>query len=108
MKEEDNDVDNDYATVYIDGSRIEGKVGAGLSVWTGGVEINKEKIKLENYCTVFQAELYRIYRATKVADKVSNIKIMSDTRLALQIITGAIDRHPIAFEIRRGIQEKRN
>lgn len=40
MKEEDNDVDNDYATEYIDGSRIEGKVGAGLSVWTGGVEIN--------------------------------------------------------------------
>ncbi|XP_063538077.1 uncharacterized protein LOC134747381 [Cydia strobilella] len=43
--------------VFTDGSKIEGKVGAALSMWSGDTETKALKLALSAYCTVYQAEL---------------------------------------------------
>lgn len=91
--------------IYTDGSRIEGKVGAAVSIWEGGTEVKFRKLKLESYCTVFQAELYALEVATQWA--LENIKseiwILSDSRYALDLIKSGKVSHPLAYSIRKNI-----
>ncbi|CAH2211764.1 jg20073, partial [Pararge aegeria aegeria] len=96
---------SDQAFIYTDGSKIEGKVGAAVSIWEGGAEIKSMKLKLESYCTVFQAELYALDAATKWALKCtkSEIWILSDSRSALDLIKSGRVAHPLAYDIRRNI-----
>lgn len=51
---------------YTDGSKIEGRVGAAVSVWNGEEEVFHTGFRLESQCTVFQAEIVAIYRATEL------------------------------------------
>lgn len=44
------------------------------------------KNEIRIFCTVFQAELYAIYRAGKSAKGMDNVNIMSDSISALEII----------------------
>lgn len=53
--------------MYTDGSNIEGKVGEAVTVWEGGREVGKTKISLASYCSVYQAELYSILEALRLA-----------------------------------------
>ncbi|GBP47844.1 hypothetical protein EVAR_43535_1 [Eumeta japonica] len=43
--------------IYIDGNRIEGKVGAALTEWQDG------ELRLNPFCTVFQAKIVALQRA---------------------------------------------
>lgn len=61
--------------VYMDGSKIEGKVGAAVSVWRDGREICAEKVKLENFYIVFQGELYALHRATKKCKNLERLQV---------------------------------
>ena len=56
---------NDLARtqVYTDGSKIDGGVGAGVSVWQKNREIFSKSFGLPPYCTVYQAELFAIQKA---------------------------------------------
>ncbi|CAH2218226.1 jg13488 [Pararge aegeria aegeria] len=95
----------DCTLIYTDGSKIEGKVGAAVSVWDRGVETRAIKLKLEPYCTVFQAELLAIDRATQWArnNTKSEYCILSDSRSALDLIKSGKVSHPLAHSIRRNI-----
>lgn len=47
---------NDELAIFTDGSKIEGKVRASISVWKEDREVNQNKFKLELLCIVYQAE----------------------------------------------------
>ncbi|KAF9407884.1 hypothetical protein HW555_012255 [Spodoptera exigua] len=50
--------------IYTDGSKSVDGVGAAYSYWRDGTEIRTKRMRLESMCTVFQAELLAIARAT--------------------------------------------
>ncbi|XP_061726217.1 uncharacterized protein LOC133531843 [Cydia pomonella] len=93
--------------IYTDGSRIDGKVGAALSIWKDASETKAIKLALSSYCTVYQAELLALNRATKEAERATaatQIGIFSDSMAALQATVNPNSRHPLAVESREMIK----
>ncbi|XP_069359592.1 uncharacterized protein [Maniola hyperantus] len=93
--------DHDF-NIYTDGSKIEGKVGAALSIWSGAVETKTLKLALPAYCTVYQAELLAICRAARMAaiNLAGSVGIYSDSLSALQTLQNPKALHPLAVEAR--------
>lgn len=100
---------NQAVKIFTDGSKIEGKVGASLSIWSGDAETRALKLKLPQYCTVYQAELLAICRATGEILKrpEQSFGIYSDSRSALQTVTNSYSLHPLAVETRANIRNSR-
>lgn len=92
--------------IYTDGSKIQGKVGAALSVWEGNVEVKSQKLKLESFCSVYQAELLALEKATKLAveSRTEKCNIYSDSRSALETIVDNVSLHPLAERTRTNLQ----
>lgn len=88
--------------LYTDGSKLEGKVGAAVSCWNGGVEFQHCSFRLEDFCSVFQAELSGILRALHITEKLKNTKvhIVSDSRSSLEVIGDPNTVNPLAVDIR--------
>ncbi|XP_045451643.1 uncharacterized protein LOC123660631 [Melitaea cinxia] len=97
--------DNNY-NIFTDGSKIEGKVGAALSVWNGAAEATTLKLGLPSYCTVYQAELLAICRAARMAadDLAGSVGIYSDSSSALLTLKNPKALHPLAVEARGHLQ----
>lgn len=95
--------------IYTDGSKIEGKVGAALSVWENGVEIRTLKLKLEPFCSVYQAELLAICKATELAKKSTKTRfhVYSDSRSALDTLVSGYSLHTLVLETHKNIREAR-
>ncbi|KAJ2947205.1 hypothetical protein O0L34_g16913 [Tuta absoluta] len=91
--------------IFTDGSKIEGKVGAALTLWRDGVEIDSKKFKLAPCCTVFQAEMFALYKATSLALKIENniVNILSDSRSSLELLQNRDSHNPLGFQIRQNI-----
>ncbi|KAL0878793.1 hypothetical protein ABMA27_003823 [Loxostege sticticalis] len=91
--------------IFTDGSKIDGKVGAALSVWEGDAETKTVKLYLSSYCTVYQAELLAICVATRKIKKhtANTFAIYSDSMAALQTVTNLGALHPLATETRENI-----
>ncbi|GBP85083.1 Putative 115 kDa protein in type-1 retrotransposable element R1DM [Eumeta japonica] len=93
--------------IFTDGSRIEGKVGAALTEWRDGRETWYSTLRLDPFCTVFQAEMVALQRAIR---RVKNgkdglVNIFSDSRSSLEVLAGPRTYHPLAHEARRDISE---
>lgn len=88
--------------IFTDGSKIDGKVGVALSLWSNDVETKNLKLKLSSYCTVFQAELLAIYKATGeiIKGKDTSYGIYSDSRSALETVANIRSLNPLATKIR--------
>ncbi|XP_069365321.1 uncharacterized protein [Maniola hyperantus] len=88
--------------IFTDGSKIEGKVGAALSMWSGAAETKTLKLALPSFCTVYQAELLAICRATRIAadNLARSVGIYSDSLSALQTTINPEALHPLAVEAR--------
>lgn len=93
--------------IFTDGSKIEGKVGAAISIWSDNAEVRTKKLALADYCTVYQAGLLALCRATNVAtaSKEKTFGIYSDSRAALQTVTNYNSLHPLAVEARQNIKQ---
>ncbi|XP_049866283.1 uncharacterized protein LOC126366981 [Pectinophora gossypiella] len=91
--------------IFTDGSKIEGKVGAALSIWTGATETKTRKLALPSYCTVYQAELLALCEATREALKrrETSCAIYSDSMAALLTVVNPEALHPLAVESRDAI-----
>ncbi|XP_050559320.1 uncharacterized protein LOC126912227 [Spodoptera frugiperda] len=74
--------------IFTDGSKIEGKVGAALSLWDSATEIKSKKLVLPSYCTVYQAELLALQRAAGevLNSEKTTFGIFSDSMAALQTV----------------------
>lgn len=84
-------------------------MGAALSVWENDVEIATQKFKLLDCCTVYQAELLALMKATQRLQKGNQLTwgIYSDSRSALETVTNGTSLHPLAVDIRTNIRKAR-
>ena len=62
--------------VYTDGSKIENKVGCAYILYKKGKEIGSNAYKLEEFNTVYQAEMMAINRASANLKHMTNAKIV--------------------------------
>ncbi|XP_050558906.1 uncharacterized protein LOC126912164 [Spodoptera frugiperda] len=92
--------------IFTDGSKIEGKVGAALSLWDSATEIKSKKLVLPSYCTVYQAELLALQRAAGEAlnSEKTTFGIFSDSMAALQTVANPTSPHPLAVEARNALR----
>lgn len=92
-------LDQQSIHIFTDGSKLEGKVGGAITCWRNNKEQGKAKITLPGYCSVFQAEMAAIYKATTyiTANKTYHKWcIISDSRSALQSLEDPDSLNPIA------------
>lgn len=91
--------------VYTDGSKIEGQVGAALTWWENGREVKYSTFKLHSECTVFQSELYALYRATQmvITSKDPEVNVLSDSRSSLELLRNPKTSHPLVKSIKENI-----
>ena len=98
-------------TVYTDGSKTEERVGAGMAAVKDSREIYTETQRLNNECTVFQAELCGIPMAIdwiqNQRKKASTYAINIDSKAALLAIANKHTTHPLAVDTRRKTIELR-
>ncbi len=85
----DEHLDQDL-TLYTDGSKLEGRAGAGWAACVGDTSIHEESIGLGEDNTVFQAEVFAIERgllwAIENCDEGTSILIRSDSQSAIQAV----------------------
>lgn len=93
--------------IYTDGSKIEGKVGAAATWWEGDGEKESSTFSLAPSCTVFQAEMYALYRAVLMAkaSRDETISILSDSRSSLDLLAAPKVTHPIAKCIKESMED---
>ena len=104
------DNDQEVESIYTDGSKIEGRVGAALTLWKGGREVRNHKARLEPHCSVYQAEMWALYKAAETAEKrgAPNTRIYCDSRSALESVTDETSLHPLAVKTRALIYTARS
>ncbi|XP_037302816.1 uncharacterized protein LOC119193328 [Manduca sexta] len=93
-------------SIFTDGSKIDGKVGAALSIWNGAAETSTRKLRLEPYCSVYQAELLALRKAVEEAPVAGFLRAASSaTQGPLSTSSPEVILHPIAFEIKNLLKE---
>ncbi|KAJ0172561.1 hypothetical protein K1T71_011700 [Dendrolimus kikuchii] len=92
--------------IFTDGSKIGGEVGASLSFWDNDAETRNRRLKLPSYCTVYQAELLAICKATEaiLESPEESFGIYSDSRSALQSVINWSSTHELAVTARRNLR----
>jgi ribonuclease HI len=79
-------------TVYTDGSKLNGKLGAGYQIYKGTEPFAHGSVKLPDWATVFQAEVLAIKTASQRLQQdgsdVKWVKILSDSQAALLALNG--------------------
>ena len=82
---------SDSVQIFTDGSKRNNITGAGLCVYDKGHENHAESFYLGNMCTVFQSELFAIYRAAQWAishiNTPSDIIILSDSQAGIKALS---------------------
>ncbi|GBP83170.1 Retrovirus-related Pol polyprotein from type-1 retrotransposable element R1 2 [Eumeta japonica] len=92
--------------IYTDGSKINGRVGAAITWWTNDTESEYQTLSLHPSCSVYQAEMYALYRAVAMvkASREKVVNILSDSRSSLELLSNPRTGHPLAHAIRK-VQE---
>ena len=75
--------------VYTDGSKINGKVGAGVFILRDGQSVIEDKFRLPNSSTVYQAELTAIREAAAILGAfrgLTSVKFFVDSQAALRTL----------------------
>lgn len=95
--------------IFTDGSKIEGKVGAALTWWENGVESKYSTFGLEPHNTVFQSEMYALFRAVRMAreSRAASVSILSDSRSSLDLLRSPSVTHHLALQIKESVREIR-
>ncbi|XP_050563633.1 uncharacterized protein LOC126913011 [Spodoptera frugiperda] len=95
--------------IYTDGSKIEGKVGAALTWWENGKESSFRTFGLEPHNTVFQSEMYALFRAVRLVreSNAASVSILSDSRSSLDLLRSPVATHNLALEIKKSVREIR-
>ena len=98
-------------SIYTDGSKTEQHVGAGMVAMKDSREIHTDTQRLNNDCTVFQAELCGIRMAIEWIQnqrkKAPTYAINVDSKAAILAIANKHSTHPLAVDTRRKTIELR-
>ncbi|GBP82542.1 Retrovirus-related Pol polyprotein from type-1 retrotransposable element R1 4 [Eumeta japonica] len=88
--------------IYTDGSKINGRVGAAITWWTKDTESEYQNLSLHPSCSVYQAEMYALYRAVAMvkASREKVVNILSDSRSSLELLSNPRAGHPLAHAIK--------
>lgn len=85
--------------IYTDGSKLEdSSVGAAFVAYLGDRQIATKKFKLHTSCSVFQAELFAIYKACSWANSHHpdlHLTVFSDSQSALAALNNRSNTHPL-------------
>ena len=99
-------------SIYTDGSKTEHHVGASVVAVENSIEIHIETQRLNNTCTVFQAELCGIIMAVEWIQrqrrKSPSYVINVDSKTALLAIANKHTTHPLAVTTRKKTTELGN
>ncbi|XP_067132763.1 uncharacterized protein [Centruroides vittatus] len=90
--------------IYSDGSKIDGRVGAAYTVLERGHEISYGQYRLEDYFTVYQAELFAILMAVRwsiTTQSAHEIIIHMDSQAAIQTLQQYKDSNQMAMEVKK-------
>jgi hypothetical protein len=91
---ETNDIE-----IYTDGSKTDTNVGAGFTVMHNSIEIYSDRLRLAEYCSVFQSELiailYSLMWITKNINQPQDIIIRSDSKSGISAISSIQTHNPI-------------
>ena len=91
--------------IFTDGSKLEsGKTGAAMVIYRPGRPPEPRKFKLEDHCTVYQAEMYAIYEAVNYIEKRckgKTVTIYSDSRSSLDALMDRSHNSPLGVSIHR-------
>ncbi|GBP80058.1 hypothetical protein EVAR_53198_1 [Eumeta japonica] len=81
-----------------DGSKINGRVGAAITWWTNDTESEYQTLSLHPSCSVYQAEMYALYRAVAMvkASREKVVNILSDSRSSLELLSNPRAGHPFS------------
>ncbi|XP_052744231.1 uncharacterized protein LOC128199301 [Bicyclus anynana] len=92
--------------IFTDGSKIDGKVGASISIWNREAETKAVKLRLSAHCSVYQAELLALDRAVSLATRrpEASIGIYTDSRSSLESVVGRNSFHPLVNNIRDNLK----
>ncbi|GBP97290.1 hypothetical protein EVAR_90468_1 [Eumeta japonica] len=65
-----------------------GRVGAAITWWTNDTESEYQTLSLHPSCSVYQAEMYALYRAVAMvkASREKVVNILSDSRSSLELL----------------------
>ncbi|XP_023212993.1 uncharacterized protein LOC111615789, partial [Centruroides sculpturatus] len=101
-----NDIGNSSINIFTDGSKLEGNVGCSMVVYDNENEVANETYKLDDRCSVFQAELLAIGKAVELINRTyHNITATINTdSLSDYNILMSPKLHPLAEPIRRDIK----
>ena len=87
--------------VYTDGSKFEGQVGAGLFILMENTPPIRDKFRLPDECTVFQAEVLAIREAAKLLVDTPNlkrVKFFVDSQAALRALQNIIVKSKLVLK----------
>jgi len=91
-------------SIFTDGSKKDDKVGAAYVAFSPEGHVKTRKVKLEDYCSVFQAELVAIKEALswlKNQQKYNGLQVslLSDSKSSLEAISNRSSTNPLVFNI---------
>ena len=77
--------------IFTDGSRTGGQTGSGFTIYRGHTEIECRSLRLPDYASVFQAQIFAIFRAadtllSRQSDNPRFVKIFVDSQAALKAL----------------------
>ena len=95
-----------YATqIYTDGSKIGGKVGAGVAIYTAKMLVRKCKLKLQDCCSNNQAEQIAILKSLELPPTLEDhntrtVEIFADSKVTLASLKNSSIHSFLTEEIR--------
>lgn len=95
----------DFHNIYTDGSKYNDKVGAAYIIFSPQGKQSIHKLKLHDCCSVFQAELLSILRATDwiIQNNIQKSNILSDSKSGLTELKNPNSHNYFASRIHRNL-----
>ena len=87
--------------VYTDGSKLNQQVGSGVFIQRHGATIARHKVRLPDFCTVYQAEMLAIKEAANILTNIpdlTTIKFYVDSQAALRTFQADFLKSKLALQ----------
>ena len=106
--EESRQPDTTGTIIYTDGSKNSSGTGCAWALYVNNFLKTERKYKLASYCSVYQAELLAILKASDYllslrSARYKNVSITTDSLSAIYSLKRFRERHPLVIQIKRNL-----